>query len=97
MNKKYTAVGEAGIVVHHVHAFDSMEALKAHLNTKPKGIVWHIMETVETFCEGPSTPWDLETSKKLQSPELIMAWGELPIGVLTKRIKLCHHMALMNN
>ena len=96
MKKKYTAVGVSGIVIHHTHAFDSMDALKAHLNTKPKGIMWHIMETVETFYEGPSSLWDLETSQRLQSPALREKWGELPMHMLIKRIELCHHMAFMN-
>lgn len=89
MKKKYTAVGVSGIVTHHVHAFDSMDALKKHLATKPVGIMWHIMETVEIMYEGPSSPWDLETSRKLKRAD----WSDIPVMVAIKRIRFSHQMA----
>jgi hypothetical protein len=95
MKKKYTAVGEAGITVHHVHAFDSIDALKKHLATKPKGIVWHIMETIEIVTEGPSTFWDLETSKKINSKACQDKWATQinSLKEYDRRVRLCHHMA----
>jgi len=89
--KLYTAIGIAmgGLVVHHVHAFDSKDDLMKHLATKPLGIMWHIMETVETWCEGPSSPWDFETSRRLQDVD----FGDDPVEIVHRRIRHCHEHA----
>ena len=81
----YTAVGFVGISVYHTSAFDSIEDLKAHLETKPKGYTWHIMQTIELIA--PSSPWDIEKSKPLKEER---GAGKMPISMLFKIIASRH-------
>ena len=81
----YTAVGFMGISVYHTSAFISIEDLKAHLETKPKGYIWHIMQTIELIA--PSSYWDIEKSKPLKEEK---GAGRMPIGMLFRLIASRH-------